>query len=313
MKKPLRVFLIAASILLYTGCTAHYSVVKEPPQLPSTVRSATIIPSATGTPAPDWPTATLLPRTVATAEPSPTATHTPVPEPSPTWSPQPGTRVTAPILLYHHIAEGDPNNRYVVSPARFEQQMKTLKAWGYTSIPISTLVEAVIHGDELPARPVVITFDDGNEDIYQTAFPIMQRYGFAGTFYLVVDRLGEYGNVDVEQLSEMIAAGWEIGSHGMTHSDLTKNHARLWQEVAKSRIVLQETLQVPVKTFSYPYGGIDSTVLDAVKEYGYQAAVRLDVFSIHTWAMLYHLSRIEVRSSYDLATFTSFLPWSGTP
>ncbi len=308
----MRVFLILAIILLSAGCTANVSVAHDASQgLPSLSAPAAPASTASVTAVPEI-TASPTTQATATAVPQPTETSTPVPEPTATEVPQPGSRVTAPILLYHHVAR-DPNNRYAVSPENFERQMKSLKAWGYTSIPISALVEAVVQEGELPARPVVITFDDGFEDVYENAFPIMQRYGFTGTFYLIVNQLDEYGTVTVDQLSEMIDAGWEIGSHGMTHSDLTKNHASLWREVAKSRIVLQDTLHVPVTTFSYPYGKIDPTVVEAVKKYGYQAAVRLDVTSIHTWAMLYSLSRIEVRSSYDLQTFASFLPWSAKP
>jgi len=215
-------------------------------------------------------------------------------------------------LLYHHVANIEQPNRYYVSNDTFDEQMRVLHDWGYTAIPITTLLNAVTLGGPLPQRPVVITFDDGNPDIYQNAFPIMQKYGYIGTFY-IISHLGAKDCVTADQLKEMAAAGWEIGSHRMTHIDLTQNHASLAMEVSSSRTMLEKALNVPVNTFAYPFGLIAPTVAGRVQDYGYLAAVGLGTSITHTMATLYYLNREEVRSSDDIKAFEALLPWQGPP
>jgi peptidoglycan/xylan/chitin deacetylase (PgdA/CDA1 family) len=130
-------------------------------------------------------------------------------------------------LLYHHVSDNGDGNRYYVSVATFRAQMKALHDWGYTAITVHDLVEVLTNGGELPSRPVVITFDDGNLDIYQNAFPIMHELGFVGTAYIVASRLQWPAFLNVEQIQEMADDGWEIGSHSMTHSDLTTDYSNV--------------------------------------------------------------------------------------
>lgn len=270
----------------------------------------TAIPTATITITP-----TITPTSTPTPEPTltPTPTKTPTPTATPTWVFNPPGKVTAPILLYHHVADNSPGNRYYITPQVFEQQMRNLAEWGYTSITISVLVEALVHGADLPARPVVITFDDGNLDVYQNAFPIMKKYGFVGTFYIVADRLEAKDFVNQQQLTELVQAGWEIGSHTMSHVDLTKAHDNLHREMRESRAALEQALGVKVTTIAYPFGAIDSAVADAAQEYGYLAGVGLGVLNEHTWGNLYYLSRSEVQNSYTPEQFAKMLPWSIAP
>jgi len=250
-----------------------------------------------------------------TATPQPTLTHTPAPtatatpQPTPTWAFNPSGKVIAPILLYHHIAETDVPNRYYVPPTQFEEHMKWLADNGYTTIPVTLLVEALTKGAELPARPVVITFDDGDLDVYTNAFPIMQRYGQVGVFYLVAGWKDAKTVVPKENISEMIAAGWEIGSHSMTHLDLTKNHSELGREVVASRQVLKDTFQAAVNTFAYPFGSIDPPSANKVIEAGYLAGMGLGVSYTHTLYDWYYLNRLEVRSDYTMEQFIALLPW----
>ena len=109
----------------------------------------------------------------------------------------------------------------IVSVPDFQAQMQALHDWGYTAIPISLLLDALIDGAELPPKPIVITFDDGNRNIYDNAFPIMKEYNFPGVFYIVGNRVNSGTNIThAPELKEMVDAGWEIGSHSYTHSDL---------------------------------------------------------------------------------------------
>jgi peptidoglycan/xylan/chitin deacetylase (PgdA/CDA1 family) len=298
--------LIQGAILTSDAKDATHTLTSQPSQLSPTV---TITPFQAMTFTPIPPTETLTPTIVN----SPTPSFTFTPTFTATWVYNEAGKVVAPILLYHHVSDDVPDNRYYVPLSVFDEQMKTLKDWGYTVIPISTLVKALTDGGPLPARPVVITFDDGNLDIYQNAFPIMARYGFPGTFYIIEGSLGAKSYVSIDDLEEMIAGGWEIGSHSITHSDLTQNHGNLAQEIAYSKIYLEQELNTQVNTFAYPYGLIDDTVVDKVVNYGYLAAVGLGTSVTHTSSTLFYLSREEVQSGYDLATFESLLPWQGVP
>src|SRR3990170_738980 len=219
-------------------------------------------------------------------------------------------QVTVPILLYHHVVAENHPGRYYVSGENFAAQMSSLKSWGYTTITIKQLVSTLTKGRPLPDRPVVITFDDGNLDVYEQAYPIMEKLSFIGSVYIVANRLDTVGFLQKEQLEEMIASGWEVGSHSMTHSDLVRNHAQVRREILQSRLDLNELLGIEVKIFAYPFGLTDAYISDKVQDYGYQAGLGVGTGSRPSLGTLYYLSRREVRGEYKLDDFASLLPWS---
>jgi peptidoglycan/xylan/chitin deacetylase (PgdA/CDA1 family) len=212
-----------------------------------------------------------------------------------------------PILLYHHVAVTDVPLRYTVSPENFETQISSLYDWGYTAIPLSLLVDAMLNGAELPPRPVVITFDDGYRDIYQNALPVMQRYGYVGTLYIIVDQIGVGGYLNARQIAELLEQGWELGSHSQTHANLRKSAASLEKEVTGSRQVLEALFDTPVLSFSFPYGSATQAIIQVVKESGYQSAVGIGGSITHRVKNVYYLSRNEVQGTFDLVTFAGLL------
>jgi peptidoglycan/xylan/chitin deacetylase (PgdA/CDA1 family) len=314
----LLVLLFVVIIISVSGCSNNAGVFLADPDPQSTplplftaTQSVTPFQPATNTPLVVPPTFT--PSLTFTPSPTdtPIPTDTPVPSFTPTMTWNPAGLVIAPILLYHHIGDVGYSNRYYVSPDTFREQMQALHDWGYSTITPSDLVNVLINGGELPSRPVVITFDDGNLDVYQNAFPIMQEMGFVGAFYIVANRLESNGYVNVGQLQEMAAAGWEIGSHGMSHIDLTIDYSVERLEVLQSRLTLEDAIGVPVKTFAYPFGLADSFVYEKVSEYGYRAGMGLGSSYQHTLGTLFYLSRREVHGDYNLTNFAALLPWSG--
>ncbi|MGD0706934.1 MAG: polysaccharide deacetylase family protein [Anaerolineaceae bacterium] len=246
---------------------------------------------------------------------TPTATFTPAftstPEPTitPTWAVNPPGSAVVPILLYHHISDDKAGNRYYVPVATFEQQMQWLHDHGYTAITISQLVDVLMKGGPLPARPVAITFDDGNEDVYKNAFPILKRLGYPATSYIIVSWIGAKNVVSMDELKDLIASGWEIGNHTMTHIDLTKDHSVLNYELVDSRDRLEKDLGITVNTVAYPFGAFDPTVGAKTSAYGYLAGLGLGTSYNQGMSTLYYLSRMEVQSSYDMQTFINMLPW----
>jgi peptidoglycan/xylan/chitin deacetylase (PgdA/CDA1 family) len=244
-----------------------------------------------------------------TATFTPAITSTPEPTVTPTWAINPPGNAVVPILLYHHISDAQPGNRYYVPVATFEQQMQWLHDHGYTAITVSQLVDVLMKGGPLPARPVAITFDDGNEDVYQNAYPILKRLGYPATSFIIVSWIGAKDVVTIDDLKNLVASGWEIGSHTMTHIDLTKDHSVLNYELVESRDRLEKDLGITVNTVAYPFGAIDPEVTDKTASYGYLAGLGLGTSYNQGMSTLYYLSRMEIQSKYDMDTFISMLPW----
>jgi len=219
--------------------------------------------------------------------------------------------VTVPILLYHSITdERTADSRYSVSIENFYQQMQELNHWGYSTISVEQLVEHITKGHTLPPRPIVISFDDGYLDVYNNAFPIMKKYGFTGTVYVVANRLNAEGFLQEEELKTLLDHGWEVGSHGMTHTELTQNHALVRQEILQSRLDLENALEIKVFSFAYPFGLVDGYISKKVFDYGYRAAVGVGQLVVHSFGTVYNLSRREVLGDADLEAFGDLLPWT---
>ena len=108
-----------------------------------------------------------------------------------------------PIILYHRIDISPINSQYYVPPEKFDEEMKLLHDWGYTTITTELLIKAINEGADLPPRPILITFDDGHLNNYTTAFPIMQKYGFTGVLYIVANYMGADQYMNADQIKEM--------------------------------------------------------------------------------------------------------------
>ena len=219
--------------------------------------------------------------------------------------------VTVPILLYHSISsDSSANSRYAVSVTDFKDQMEQLRYWGYSPITIKDLVDHIKKGHSLPRRPIVITFDDGYLEVFDNAFPIMESYGFTGTVYIVANRLNSDGFLQVEELQELLNHGWEVGSHGMTHTELPQNHTLVRNEILRSRLDIEDALGIKVFSLAYPFGSFDMYVSSKVFDYGYRAAVGVGNISNHSNGTVYNLSRREVQGGVDLEAFAELLPWT---
>ena len=302
MKTKLPLLLLTFSLLL-TACGGQAFAAPQATFTPLAPATASPLPTSTATAAPSL-------------TPTITQTFTPSPVPTATWVRQGPDFVSVPILMYHHVEENPIVSNYRVSAARFEEQLKLLHDWEYTTITTTMLVNAITQGADLPPRPVIITFDDGNLDNYTVAYPIMQKYGFTGVLYIPYYFIGGDGYMSVDQIKEMAAAGWEVGSHSLTHAELTTlSPDRLQDEIVESREKLQELLGVPILTFAYPFGEVGSAEVDYVKFAGYIAGMGATGFRWEQGSTnLFVLQRCEVKETDvtdDLRYFPRFLPWWG--
>lgn len=301
---------IVGPVLLLLACSG--SQLFPAPTLPPTL-TLSPLPSPT---APDTVTPIFFPTYTFTVSPTetpiPTLTYTPTLTPEPQWVMQGPDNIIVPILLYHHIGisyQGD--TVYYVSPDAFDRQMSLLYQWGYQTISVELLTRAINMGAALPPKPVILTFDDGSETTYTTALPIMQKYKFTGTAYLVFNYIGIPAYLNKDEIRALYAAGWEIGSHGLSHTDLPSHPKRQGDEIVQSRRWLEQFLEMPVRSFSYPFGTYDDDSLYFVHHAGYSAAMGLGNESLQGKKNLFYLYRRPVTGTDNLIAFTKLLPWQG--
>ena len=310
MKKTSGILVLA--ILFLPGCIG-LAPASQPSPTPFLVPTWTFrpLPSPTET---VTPIPTILPTVTFTESPTPTIspTETPTFTPEPQFRVQGPGKILTPILLYHQIGYSEiTDNPYYVSPEEFERQMFLLYVWGYKTITVQQLAFAILNGAELPVKPVVLTFDDGNDNTYSRAFPVLQKYHFTGTVYIVYNYVGLAHHMNTAQIRELYQSGWEIGSHGLSHVDLTKRTDRQEAEIIESKRKLQLLLDIPVSTFAYPFGAYDSSSLHHMDLAGYTAAVGLGSELQQGPNNIFYLYRLAIKGTYNLKTFAQLLPWQG--
>lgn len=176
-----------------------------------------------------------------------------------------------PILAYHQVH--DDEELYTINEADFAEQMYYLQENGYTAVSLADMFAAWAGEKPLPAKPVIITFDDGYADNLLAAQPIMEKYGMKGTMFIIGSFVGQPDYLTWEQIRELKSRGAEIGSHTMTHAALNEiPRSEQESEVRLSRQVLEEHLGVPVEYLAYPYGQYDSALPEILHQAGYRGA-----------------------------------------
>jgi peptidoglycan/xylan/chitin deacetylase (PgdA/CDA1 family) len=213
-----------------------------------------------------------------------------------------------PILCYHNIGQGPNRSRFrllYVSQAKFERQLWTIRRLGMRGVSIGEGLRELGRGQK--NNLVALTFDDGYADTLTQALPLLVKYGFTATCYLVSDAIGKHNLWDVAYLQEMkplmdhqqvqhwLGAGMEIGSHSRSHPKLQDMaDAEAWPEIAESRDTLRAVYGVPIDHFSYPFGHFADATAELVKRAGYLSAVSLDPGIVRASDDHYRLPRVFV-------------------
>jgi peptidoglycan/xylan/chitin deacetylase (PgdA/CDA1 family) len=220
-----------------------------------------------------------------------------------------------PILMYHYVSV-PPDDADIyrldlsVTPDQFEEQLAWLDDNGYTTITLYQFTEWLTDGTELPEKPVILTFDDGYRDNYENAFPIMQKYGQVGTFFILtgVTEAGDPNYMTWAMLREMAEAGMNIEIHAHEHLDLAnRDDAYLKYQVADPADILEQRLGYHPRFMAYPGGSYDENTIKALKDADYWLGLTTRFGCLHFTGGEYELPRIRVRGDYSLAFFADLL------
>lgn len=219
---------------------------------------------------------------------------------------KPIAQVQVPILMYHKIRDYKEKDSkkakiFITTPAAFEEQMKYLHDHNYTIISVGDLMKA-FNGAPLPYKPVIITFDDGFNNQYTYALPILEKYHDTATFFIYTDAISAYGDyMTWEQVHDLASKGMTIAAHTKSHAKLTKilSTKGLEQEILGSKKVLEKELNTPIVYFAYPYGLYNKEVINVVKESGFLAAFSVIQGKIEKTSNMYFLRRNNMGSSMD--------------
>lgn len=195
---------------------------------------------------------------------------------SATW-PQ-NEQINPKVLMYHHIGPLPPDaddirRGLTVSAENFDAGLKFLKDGNYNVVTLQKMYQMVAQGEDV-SKTVVLTFDDGYDDNYVHALPILQKYGFTGTFFIISGKIGQAEYMTQDQIKKLVSVGNEIGSHTVNHLDLaTLPATNLKSEVEDSKSTLEKLIGEPVVSFCYPSGKFSPDVEKAVAAAGYKIAV----------------------------------------
>jgi peptidoglycan/xylan/chitin deacetylase (PgdA/CDA1 family) len=221
------------------------------------------------------------------------------PVPTPGLEPRTDVTLRVPILMYHRIVDpaqaGDSMPGLVVPPALFAAQMRVLHASGWRTITAAQLATSLQHGMAVAPRTFVVTIDDGWQDGYTQALPVLQAFGYQATYYVIGKRIGSRRSLGANELQALAAAGMEIGDHTFDHRALPSlpSPMRRFEITAGADRIAQAVGQAPV-TFCYPEGRYTPDVEAQVAQAGFGLALTTQPGARASWSTRYALPRLRV-------------------
>ena len=292
----------------------------------SPMEITSVAPSATLPQSPEFPTAImdsqlatpaddLLNQSTLRSEAPLDVVEQPMPIPLPTPNGSLSMTQKVPILMYHYISYPPENaDKYrrdlSVSPNEFKAQMQFLVDQGYEAIDLYDLSLAIVGKKELPAKPLIITLDDGYRDNYENAFPILQELGLKATFFIVTEfvDLGNPNYMDWGMIEEMAAAGMRFEPHSKTHPNLTE-HERdfiIW-EVLGSAETLEAHIKYRPRYIAYPGGWYNEEIQQIVAELNFWGAMTTAWGLSHSYNDRFEWSRIRIHDTTTIAELADMI------
>lgn len=230
-----------------------------------------------------------------------------------------------PTLLYHHVNDDFVNN-ITVTRRCFQAHLAWLRQAGYRSLTLAEAIAHVHHQTAPPPKSVLITFDDGYEDTYTTAFPLLQQYNFTAAVYPIIEAIGHWNewnrrapyiahHLTWAQIEELHRHGIDIGCHTLTHHSLVRfDPPRIRHELSVAQTTLAERLNSPITSLSYPYGDHNATIRAIAAEL-FNIALAVDDGNWNWQAAPFAIRRLTVRPGTSPQQLAALLqtPFSGQP
>jgi peptidoglycan/xylan/chitin deacetylase (PgdA/CDA1 family) len=220
-------------------------------------------------------------------------------------------RKEVPILCYHQIRDWKPTDSrtakdYIMPPADLRAQLKMLADSGYHTILPDQLYAYLTKGAALPSKPIMLTFDDTDEDQYTVAFPEMKKHGFKGVFFIMTVSLNRAPHyMSKEQVKALFDAGNVIGSHTWDHHSVKKYQGNDWAiQIDKPTKQLEAITGAPIHYFAYPFGLWNREALPELRKRGFIAAFQL-ADKMDATDPLMTIRRIIVAGGWSLKTFSN--------
>lgn len=215
-----------------------------------------------------------------------------------------------PVVVYHGIrktkdSESKALKEFNVSPEIFEQQLVYITTAGYTPMTIHQLVESEKMGT-VPAKPVLLTFDDGWKNQYTNALPLLVKYNVPATFYIFTDAVGAKNFFSWNDVFAIDKAGMEIACHSVTHPMLTKlDPIKAFQEMEQCRMILEKRLGKPITDFAYPYGDYNHDIMTLTKNAGYDTGRTSNKSKYNSLSDLFTINALDAHD--DLEEFKKMI------
>ena len=225
-------------------------------------------------------------------------------------------RRAVPVLMYHVIDDPPRSAPYpdlYVSRKELEEQVRLLAGAGYEAVTLGRVLDAWNGRGSLPRRPIVLSFDDGYRSHLTAALPILGRHRWPGVLNLDLSNLAPSWGIPRRGVERLIAAGWEIGAHSLTHADVSAlSGAGLVREVGGSRKAIARLFGVVPRSFCYPAGRYDTEAVGAVRAAGYEAATTTE-YGLADRREPFTLSRVRVSRGDGAAGLARKLVALGLP
>ena len=209
-----------------------------------------------------------------------------------------------PVLCYHDIRDLRPGEsqrlkEYIVGESNFIEQMQSLKDSGYQTISLDDYYDYLTTGKALPAKPIIVTFDDTDLEQYTVGARELEKHGFRGTYFIMTISIGRPRYMSSEQIRDLADKGHTIATHTWDHHKVTKYTEEDWdKQITFSKEKIEKITGKPVTYFAYPFGIWDSTVFDPLKKRGIKAAFQLSA-KRNTQEPLYTLRRTIVHGAWS--------------
>ncbi len=210
------------------------------------------------------------------------------------------------MLLYHRIIPHSCNNKYCIGLDKFEEQMIYLKNQGYKTITPYGVFRDKLRNN--PPKTIILSFDDGTMDHYNSVYPILKRYGYQGVFFIITKFINSPGSLSTSQIQEMCRDNMEIASHTCSHRILDQLDPReVFIELEKSKNDLEKICGRDVLSFAPPGGWYNDDVVKTARFTGYKAFFSCEIGTNDLRENPFVYKRIEVLSDMSINEFKRLL------